>query len=145
MLQNCHEDGPDNARFSGELTWFQSYWRVIMTCQSGIESCRGRSTELSRRPKRLPMQYNSKAQTRFGASHRATRRKATYLALRPIGIVYQVVSGVSISIHRSSHSRRRQSLDARWYLGTNGVLQRTDSTGTVYAAIPLSRFFNGQP
>ena len=36
-------------------------------------------------------------------------------------------------------------LDARWYLGTNGVLQRTDSTGTVYAAIPLSRFFNGQP
>jgi hypothetical protein len=37
-------------------------------------------------------------------------------------------------------------LEARWYLGfTNGVLQRTDAAGTVYAAIPLSRFVNGQP
>lgn len=36
-------------------------------------------------------------------------------------------------------------LDARWYLGTTGVLQRVDSAGTVFAAIPLSRFVNGQP
>ena len=37
-------------------------------------------------------------------------------------------------------------LEARWYLGhTPGVQQRTDQNGTVYAAIPLSRFINGQP
>ena len=36
--------------------------------------------------------------------------------------------------------------EARWYLNfTNGVLQRTDAAGTVYAAISLSRFVNGQP
>jgi hypothetical protein len=37
-------------------------------------------------------------------------------------------------------------LEARWYLGfTPGVLRRTDKTGTECAAIPLSRFVNGQP
>ncbi len=35
--------------------------------------------------------------------------------------------------------------EARWYDGTNGVLQRTDASGTDHAAIPLSRFVNGQP
>jgi hypothetical protein len=36
-------------------------------------------------------------------------------------------------------------LDARWYDGTAGVLRRTDPAGTVFAAIPVSRFVNGQP
>jgi len=66
--------------------------------QSGIESCRGRFTDLNRRPRRLPMQNYSKAQMRFGASHRPTPHKATYLALRPIGITYRMVSVASISI-----------------------------------------------
>jgi hypothetical protein len=35
--------------------------------------------------------------------------------------------------------------EARWYLGTTGVLQRADVAGTIFAAIPLSRFVNGQP
>jgi hypothetical protein len=37
-------------------------------------------------------------------------------------------------------------IEARWYLNiTAGVEQRTDQAGTVCAAIPLSRFVNGQP
>jgi hypothetical protein len=35
--------------------------------------------------------------------------------------------------------------EARWYVGTYGVLQRTDSGGDEYAAIPWSRFDNQQP
>src|SRR5438445_575892 len=41
------------------------------------------------------MRSFSKAQMRFGASLRPTLRKATYLALRRIGITYQAASVVS--------------------------------------------------
>lgn len=42
-------------------------------------------------------------------------------------------------------SGRGSLLETRWYLGTAGVIQKTDATGTQFAAIPLSRFVNGQP
>jgi hypothetical protein len=73
--------------------------------QSGIESCRGRFTDLSRRPKRLPMHSSSKVQTKFGASRPLTQRKAIYLASRHIGIACQMDIAASISIHPSAPPR----------------------------------------
>ncbi len=84
------------------LTWFRPPESISLSNQSGIESCRGRFTELSRRPRRLPMQNNSKAQMRFGANHRQTQRKATYPALRHIGITCRMASAASISIRLSA-------------------------------------------
>jgi hypothetical protein len=68
---------------------------ATLSNQSGIESCRGRFTELSRPPRRQPMRSANKVQMRFGASLPPTRRKATYLALRRIGITYQPASAAS--------------------------------------------------
>ena len=91
--------GPYYARGCTTLTWFLLNRRVLtLSNQSGIESCRGRFTDLNRRLRQLPMQNYSKAQMRFGASQRPTHRKATYLALRPIGITCRMVSAASISI-----------------------------------------------
>ena len=110
VLQNCHEDGPDNARFSGELTWFQSYWRVIMTCQSGIESCRGRFTDLNRRLKRKPTRNSNKLLWRRGAGQPDIRPKATYQLLKLIEVACLPVKEVWILIPHSCRSAGRERL-----------------------------------
>ena len=119
MLPNCNKAGTFCATRTGELTWFcPRPESVTLSDQSGIESCRGLFTDLSRRPKRPAMQSSSKVQTRFGVSLRPTRRKATYLALRRIGITCRTASVASNSIPPST---TRQIAEVR--LTRAGILE----------------------
>jgi hypothetical protein len=90
--------GSYRATLAGKLTWVPSRLEsASLSNQSGIESCRVRFTDLNRRPRRKPMRCFNKTLMRFGASLLPTRRKATYLVLRRIGITYQLVSEASSS------------------------------------------------
>lgn len=88
-----------------------------MSWQSGIESCRGHFTDLSRRLKQSQTRSAKKHQTRFGAGPRPIPPKATYQPLRHIAIIYRQVSVASSLRHPS---RQRKGLERRWKRG--GIL-----------------------
>ena len=67
---------------------------ILTNGQSGIESCRGLFIGLNRPLlRRSPMPSSNKLQMRFGANLAPTRCRATYPALRRIGISYRPVRG----------------------------------------------------
>lgn len=110
MLHICDTDGPICARISRKLTWFQTRWRLVVTYQSGIESCRGRFTDLNRRHRRKPTRNSNKLLRKCGVGRPDTRPKATYQLLKHTEVACLQVKEVSISTPRSCRSVGRERL-----------------------------------
>lgn len=138
MLQNYHWTGPDNARFQSELTWFHPGRRVVLRNQSGIELCRGRFIDLSRLPRRSTMRDYSKLLMKFGVSLQPIRRKATYLALRRIGITCRTASAAS---NLTPPLIRRQTPEVPLRrAGTTGPMVFCNEPTLREQIMPLSRY-----
>lgn len=87
--------------------------------QLEIELCRGRFIALSCRLRPSPTLKNSNSRTRSGAERPATPPRATYSALRPIGISFRMERAVSILIRPSA-----RPVDRERHMKRDGTMER---------------------
>jgi hypothetical protein len=110
VLHIYYIDGPFCARIYRKLTWFRPHWRVIVTYQSGIESCRGRFTDLNRRLRQKPTRNSNKRLWRRGVGPPDIRLKATYQLLKLTEVAFLLVKEVLILTPRLCRNADRERL-----------------------------------